>query len=207
MHCEHCGLQIFPEHPRCTRCGKAPTRQYVQLMALTVLLLTVVGNSLTGWLLLPRLAATHPRNLLFRAWLWSDTEGAAYGWMPLAAGLLAWEFTAWSKIRKKRKTAPKIRSWVSRKILTFVLAAGFAPILPWWIPAGQPSEKTLAVLYRYPGLPCAVSWSAILVVAIVLCWKTDTRDLLLGKGKVLSVVSVGALAIFIALTLVGWSFT
>jgi divalent metal cation (Fe/Co/Zn/Cd) transporter len=63
------------------------------------------------------------------------------------------------------------------------------------------------VLYRYPGLPCAVSWSAILVVAIVLCSKTETRDHLLGKGKVLSLVSVGALAIFIALTLVGWSIT
>lgn len=206
MYCENCGLQIFPEHPCCTRCGKAPARQFVQLMALAVLLLTILGNSLTGWLLLPRLTATHPRNLLFRAWLWSDRESAAYGWMPLAAALLAWEFFVWRKMRKK-KTAPKIKSWVSRKILTFVLAAGFAPILPWWLPAGQPSEKTLTALSRYPGLPSAVSWSAILVVTIVLCSKAETRDMLLGNGKVLSAVSLSVLAIFLGLTLVGWSFT
>ena len=175
-------------------------------MALAVLLLTILGNSLAGWYLLPRLAATHPHHFFFRAWLWSDLETSKYGWMPLAAALLAWEFLVWRKIRK-RKTVPKIKGWVSRKILTFVLAAGFAPILPWWLPAGQPSEKTLSALSRYPGLPCAVSWSAILIVAIVLSYKAETRDLLLGRGKVLSGVSLGLLAIFIMLTLLGWSIT
>jgi hypothetical protein len=52
-----------------------------------------------------------------------------------------------------------------------------------------------------------VSWTAILTVAIVLCAKADTRDMVLGRGKVLSLVSLGCLSIFIALTLVGWSFT
>jgi len=206
VHCENCGLQIFPEHQCCTRCGKPAAHQFVQLMALAVLLLTILGNSLAGWYLLPRLAATHPHHFFFRAWLWSDLETSKYGWMPLAAALLAWEFLVWRKIRK-RKTVPKIKGWVSRKILTFVLAAGFAPILPWWLPAGQPSEKTLSALSRYPGLPCAVSWSAILIVAIVLSYKAETRDLLLGRGKVLSGVSLGLLAIFIMLTLLGWSIT
>jgi len=40
-----------------------------------------------------------------------------------------------------------------------------------------------------------------------LCVKAETRELLLGKGKVLSVVSVGMLTIFLALTLLGWAFT
>ncbi len=206
MYCENCGLQIFPEKPVCTRCGKAPIHEFIQFFALAILLLTIVANSLAGWFLLPRLAATHPSHSLFRAWLWMDQETTQYGWMPLAAALLAWEFFVWSKIRKK-KTAPKIKRWVSRKILTFVLAAGFAPILPWWLPAGQPPDKTLAALARYPGLPCAISWGAILMVAVVLCIKAETRELLLGKGKVLSAVSVGILMIFLALTLVGWSLT
>jgi len=102
---------------------------------------------------------------------------------------------------------PKVKSWFSRKVLTFVLAAGFAPILPWWLPAGQPSDKTLAALARYPGLPCAVSWTAILIVAVVLCLKAETRDLLLGRGKVLTGVSLGMLTLFLALTLLGWSRT
>lgn len=206
MYCENCGLQIFPEKQTCTRCGKVPTQQFVQLVALAVLLLTIIGNSIAGWTLLPRLAATHPRHFLFRAWLWSDMESAKYGWMLVAAALLAWEFFVWRKVQKK-KAVPKIKSWVSRKILTFVLAAGFAPIVPWWLPAGQPSDKTMAVLSRYPGLPSAVSWSAILLVAVVLCLKAETRDLLLGRGIVLTGVSLGILTIFLALTLVAWSVT
>ena len=207
MYCENCGLQIFPEKPRCTRCGAAPPQQFVQLLALAVLLLTLIGNSLAGWLLLPKLAANHPQHVFFRAWLWTDLKGAQYGWMPLAAALLAWEWFVWRKVRKKRQTVPKIKGWVSRKVLSFVLAAGFAPMLPWWIPIGQPSDKTLAALASYPGLPCAVSWSAILIVSVVLCIKADTRDLVLGRGRVLSLLSLGCLTAFLALTLVGWSFT
>jgi hypothetical protein len=207
MYCENCGLQIFPEKPRCTRCGAAPPQQFVQLLALAVLLLTLIGNSLAGWLLLPKLAANHPQHFFFRAWLWTDLKGAQYGWMPLAAALLAWEWFVWRKVRKKRQTVPKIKGWVSRKVLSFVLAAGFAPMLPWWIPIGQPSDKTLAALASYPGLPCAVSWSAILIVSVVLCIKADTRDLVLGRGRVLSLLSLGCLTAFLALTLVGWSFT
>ena len=206
LYCEYCGLQILPQRPVCTRCGKTPSRQWIQFFALLVLLLAIAANSLAGWLLLPRLAAVHPRQLFFRAWLWLDVESALYGWMPLAAALLAWEFFVWRKIRKN-KPVPKIKGWVSRKLLTFVLAAGFAPILPWWIPAGQPSDKTLAALAKYPGLPSVISWSAVLIVAAVLCIKAETRDRLLGQGKILAILSLSALALLLALTLLGWSHT
>ena len=206
MYCEHCGLKILPERPVCTRCGKSPSQEWIQLTSLAVLLLAAIANSITGWLLLPKVVATHPTGFFFRGWLWADRATGLYGWMPLAAAMLAWEFHVWRKVRKAKPIA-KARSWVNRKILTFVLAAGFAPILPWWIPAGQPSEKTLAALAQYPGLPCAISWGAILIVATVLCCKPDTRNLLLGSGKTLSLVSLGALAMFLALTLVGWSLT
>ena len=206
MYCEYCGLQILPQHPVCSRCEKTPTRQWMQFISLIFLLLAIIANSLTGWLLLPRLVGAHPSHLFFRAWLWCDLNSAAYGWMPLAAALLIWEFLVWRKIRKN-KTAPKVKSWISRKVLSFVLAAGFAPILPWWIPAGQPSDKTVAALASYPGLPSAISWFAVLLVAAILCIKPDTRDRLLGQGKVLSLVSLSALAVLLALTLVGWSIT
>ena len=206
MYCENCGLQIFPEKQECTRCGAVPTQQFVQLSALAILLVTIIANTVAGWMLLPKVVASHPRAFLFRAWLWSDQEGAKYGWIPVAAALLTWEFFVWRKIRKK-KIAPRIKSWFSRKVLTFVLAAGFAPILPWWLPAGQPNDRTLAFLGKYPGLPLAVSWSAILIVAVVLCLKAETRDLLLGRGRVLTGVSLGVLMIFLALTLLGWAWT
>jgi hypothetical protein len=176
------------------------------LTSLVVILLAVIGNGVAGWFLLPKVVAAHPTGHFFRGWLWIDRATSLYGWMPLAGALLMWEFHVWRKVRKA-KPVTKIRSWVSRKILTFVLAAGFAPILPWWIPAGQPSEKALATLAQYPGLPCAISWGAILIVATVLCCKAETRNLLLGNGKTLSLVSLGALAVYMALTLLGWSLT
>ena len=206
VYCEHCGLKILPERPVCTRCGKSPAQEWIQLTSLAVLLLAAVGNAVTQSAILPKLAAAHSTGYFFRGWLWVDRETSLYGWMPLATALLAWEFHVWRKVRKAKPVA-KVRSWVSRKILTFVLAAGFAPILPWWIPAGQPSEKTMAMLGRYPGLPCAISWGAILIVATVLCCKAETRNLLLGRGKTLSLISLGALTMFVALTLVGWALT
>jgi len=171
-----------------------------------VLLLAVIGNSVAGLYLLPRLSATHPSVFFFRGWLWADKESSLYGWMPLAAALLLWEFFVWRKLRKA-KPVTKVKGWVSRKILTFVLAAGFAPILPWWLPANQPSDRTLAALAKYPGLPCAVSWGGVLLVAVVLCLKSETRDCLLGRGKTLSLISLGALALFLMLTLFGWSLS
>jgi hypothetical protein len=65
----------------------------------------------------------------------------------------------------------------------------------------------MSTLAQYPGLPCAISWGAILIVATVLCCKAETRNLLLGNGKTLSLVSLTALAIFMGLTLFGWSVT
>ncbi len=206
MYCEHCGLKILPERPVCTRCGRAPSHEWIQLYSLCILLLATIGNSIAGLYVLPRVAAAHPSALFFRGWLWADRESWLYGWMPLAATLLLWEFFVWRKMRRL-KPVTKIKSWVSRKMLAFVLAAGFAPILPWWIPANQPSERTLAALAQYPGLPSGISWGAVLIVAVVLCVKAETRDMLLGRGKALSLVSLGVLTLFLALTLLGWSFS
>jgi len=206
VYCEHCGIQIFPERPVCTRCGRPPSHASVQLFSLAIILVVMASNSVAGLLLLPKLAATHPSVFFFRAWLWTDREGARYGWMPLAVALLLWEFFVWRKMRRL-KPVTKVKSWVSRKILAFVLAAGFAPILPWWLPANQPSDRTLAVLSQYPGLPGAISWGGVLLVVVVLCLKAETRDCLLGRGRTLSVVSLGALALFLMLTLFGWSLS
>jgi len=206
VYCEHCGLKILPERPICTRCGKAPSQEWVQLISLALLLVATIGNTVASMYLLPRLSAARPSIVLFRCWLWVDRQGSLYGWIPLAAALLLWEFFVWRKFRRQ-KPATKIKGWISRKILVSVLAAGFAPILPWWIPAGQPSERTLAALAQYPGLPCAISWGGVLIVAVVLCVKGETRNCLLGKGKALSLVSLGALALFLMFTLLGWSLT
>ena len=206
MYCEHCGLQIMPQKPVCTRCGVSPTYHWVQLTGLLLLLLALVVNSLVAWFLLPRMAASHPGHRFFPAWAWIDRNVSLYGWVPIALTLLVWDLVVWQKV-KKAKPMPKLKGWVSRKMLTFVLAAGFAPILPWWIPAGQPSDRILSTFATHPGLPAMVSGGAILIACALLCANSETRDMLLGRGKALSIVSLSILALVFSLTLFGWSLT
>jgi hypothetical protein len=162
----------------------------------------VLCNTLVGLLLLPRLVETrHPR-FLFRAWLWFDHKAALYGWALIALGLLAWDFVVWRKASR-----PKIKGWFTCKLLTFSLAAGLAPMLPWWVPAGQPPKQFLAMIGKYPGGPFLLAWGVVLVVVVLLCIHTETRDRLLGRGKALSLVSLGLLLLVMSMTVVGWSLT
>jgi len=46
-----------------------------------------------------------------------------------------------------------------------------------------------------------------LVVLVLLCVDAESRDYLLGHGKVLSVVSMGLLLLVLTMTMVGWAVT
>jgi hypothetical protein len=170
------------------------------MMSLVTLLVTVLWNALVGMLLLPRLAEARHSHFV-RAWLWFDHNAALYGWVPLACALLAWDYLVWKDGR------PKIRGWFTRKLLTFSLAAGFAPMLPWWIPAGQPPGEFLAMIGRYPGVPAPLAWGVVLLVLLLLCINAESRDYLLGEGKGLSMTSVGLLLLVLGMTLLSWSAT
>ena len=142
----------------------------------------------------------HP-HFIFRGWLWFDRGLGLYGWVPLAMALLAWDFLVWKEAR------PKIKGWLTRKLLTISLAAGVAPILPWWLPAGQPPGQFLSMIGRYPGLPALLAWGVVLVVVVLLCIDAESRDYLLGHGKVLSMVSLGLLLIVLTMTIAGWALS
>src|SRR5664279_2626283 len=92
VYCEHCGLKIFPERRVCTRCRRTTSHEWVQLISLALLFLAVIANTVAGMFLLPKLSTTHPSVLFFRGWLWADRESSLYGWVPLAAALLLWEY-------------------------------------------------------------------------------------------------------------------
>jgi hypothetical protein len=199
LFCERCGQNFLPKQSVCTRCGDVAARHWLQLVSLIALLVAVVGNSLVAWFLLPHSTASpHPR-FFFRAWIWVDAKTSLYGWVPVALGLLAWDIFVW------RRSRPKVKGWVTRKLLTFTLLAGMAPLIPWWVPAGQPPQSFLTVVGSHPGLPSLLSWGLILLVIILLCINSETRDSLLGHGKALSLVSLGALLLLLGLTIVGWS--
>jgi len=201
LFCDRCGLNFLPKQSVCTRCKSASTRYWFQLLSLATLFVALAANALVGMFLLPRLLGSpHPR-FLFRAWWWFDQKAALYGWIPLAVGLLAWDYLVWKEAR------PKVKGWVTRKLLTLTLTAGVAPVLPWWIPAGQPPKEFLSFLGKYPHLPFILPWTAVAVVAILLCINSESRDYLLGHGKGLSLVSLGLLLVVLSLTVVGWSLS
>lgn len=200
MYCERCGLNFLPKQSICTRCGVPPTRHWLQLTSLITLMVAVAGNSLVAWFLLPRRLTAHPR-LFFRAWMWLDVKASLYGWIPLAVALLAWDYFVW------RGSRPKIKGWVTRKLLTVALLAGIGPVIPWWVPAGQPPQSLLAAAGRHPGLPSLLAWGVVVFVITLLCINAETRDSLLGHGRVLSLVSLGVLLLLLAMTLVGWAIT
>ena len=128
MFCERCGLNFLPKQSVCTRCNASATRHWFQLMSLVTLLVAVTCNTLVAFLLLPRLTGGARPLFIFRAWLWFDHKMGLYGWVPIAMGLLAWDYLVWKEAR------PKLKGWLTRKLLTISLAAGVAPILPWWLP-------------------------------------------------------------------------
>ncbi len=204
MFCDRCGLNFLPKQSVCTRCNTSATRHWFQFMSLMTLLLAVACNALVAFLLLPRLVegahSAHSR-ALFQGWMWFDRKAAMYGWAPIAAGLLAWDYLVWKEAR------PKVRGWFTRKLLTLSLAAGIAPILPWWIPAGAPPGQFLSMIAKYPGLPVLLAWAVVLVVLVLLCIDAESRDYLLGHGKVLSLVSMGLLMVVLTMTVVGWAAT
>ncbi len=201
MFCERCGSNFLPKQSVCARCRVAATRHWFQLMSLSTLLVAVLCNALVGFLVLPRLAEGGHSRFLFRAWLWFDYKAALYGWVPIACALLAWDYLVWKSAK------PRVKGWFTRKLLTFSLAAGLAPMLPWWIPAGQPPGQFLAMIGKYPGVPPLLAWAVVLVVVVLLCINAESRDYLLGHGKALSVVCLCLLLLVLTMAVVGWSFT
>lgn len=199
MFCDRCGLNFLPKQSVCSRCHRVPTRYWFQLMSLVTLLVAVACNGLVGLFLLPRYASGHNSRFIFRAWWWLDQKASLYGWVVIAVALLAWDYFVWKEAR------PKVKGWLTRKLLTLSLATGIAPMIPWWVPAGQPPGQFLAMIGKYPGLPAVLAWAVVLVVSVLLCIDPESRDYLLGHGRILSLVSTGFLLLVLSMTILGWS--
>lgn len=201
MFCERCGLSFLPKQSVCSRCNVPATRHWLQLMSLATLLVAALCNALVGMLVLPRLAGGGHSRLVFRAWLWFDHKAAFYGWVPIALALLAWDLLVWKAAK------PKVKGWFTRKLLAFSLAVGVAPMLPWWVPAGQPPHEFMSMIGKYPGGPTLLAWGVVLLVVVLVCMNAESRDYLLGHGKALSVVSLSLLLLVMTMTVVSWSLS
>lgn len=202
MFCDRCGLQFLPRQSVCTRCGQAHSQHWLQLFGLLTIFVAIACNTLLGLFVLPRFAAASGRSrIVFHSWIWFDNKAAMYGWAAFALALLTWDYFVW------RGSRPRVKGWVTRKILTLVLAAAVTPFIPAWLPAGQVSNNFLATINKYPGLPPVLAWAAVFVVTALLCMHSETRETLLGRGRALSIFGISLLSLVMAMTVVGWSLS
>ncbi|HEV2341254.1 MAG TPA: hypothetical protein VGS15_05600 [Candidatus Acidoferrales bacterium] len=192
----------MPRQSVCTRCGQAHSQHWLQLFGLLTIFVAIACNTLLGLFVLPRFAAASGRSrIVFHSWIWFDNKAAMYGWAAFALALLTWDYFVW------RGSRPRVKGWVTRKILTLVLAAAVTPFIPAWLPAGQVSNNFLATINKYPGLPPVLAWAAVFVVTALLCMHSETRETLLGRGRALSIVGISLLSLVMAMTVVGWSLS
>ena len=91
----------------------------------------------------------------------------------------------------------KIKGWTVRALLILAFVPGVAPLFPRWIRPPAALLVTTAKLPHLPALPTAVSgltwllpWGMVGLAAALLCINADSRDSLLGHGRVLGAVSL-----------------
>lgn len=215
MFCENCGLQFLPVQSVCTRCGVTSTRHWFQLMSLVTLGIAAAANSLVALFVLPRLAAARSHQFAvahegfaIRAWLWTDLKAAVYGWIPLALGLLAWDYF----VRQEGSPviSEKIKGWLIRGLLILAWVPGVAPLVPHWLRPPAALLVTTAKLPRLPalyavsGLTWLLPWGMVGLAAAMVCINAQTRDSLLGHGRILSAVSLAVLVMVLMLTLIAF---
>lgn len=197
MFCERCGQQFLPKESFCGRCRVVPTRYWLQLVGLAILATAIVSNCLSALSLIPRLAGGQ-QSWPFHYWVRLNDVMSSYGWVLAAVAVLAWSFLM------RRGYRVQTREWSARLLLLLLLLAGFAAAPLPWRPAG-PTPHVHAVLHSHPGLGPGLAWGLIALVVVPLCLDGETRDSLLGHGRVLSVVSLGMLLLVVAITLAGLS--
>src|ERR1700740_4130 len=101
-------------------------------MSLVTLVIAAACNCLVACLLLPRLIAAHANRpalihagFAVRAWLWTDLKASAYGWIPLALGLLVWDH--FLRQESQSVMSEKIKDWVVRALLVVGFVNGGVP--------------------------------------------------------------------------------
>jgi hypothetical protein len=182
-------------------------------MSLVTLVVAAACNCLVACFLLPRLIAAHVHGpaemhagFAVRAWLWTDLKASAYGWIPLGLGLLAWDYF----LRQESQTviSEKIKGWLIRVLLIVGFVTGVVPLVPRWL---RPPPALLATHAKLPHLPMLATvpelnwllpWGLVGLAAALLCLNAETRDALLGRGRVLGTASVALLVLVLMMTLI-----
>ncbi len=199
MFCDRCGLQFLPKQSICTRCGIVPTRQWLQLVSLITLAVAFASNSLVTLSLLPGLARGREARL-FHTWAWFNNALSSYGWVPVVLVLLVWSFWLRGGYQLRK------REWAARLVLVLMLLAGIGVALLPWISVPK-AAGILTLIRSYPGLPSTLAWATLVFIVGLVCLNEETRDSLLGQGRILSLVSLSLLLLELGMMTLGWSAT
>ncbi len=185
-------------------------------MSLVTLGVAAACNSAVALLVLPRLLAARSHRLAvlhegfaMRAWLWTDLKAAVYGWIPLALALLAWDYFVRQDVSPVM--SEKIKGWLVRGLLIVAWVPGVAPLVPHWLRPPAALMVSVAKLPRLPAMGAAsgfmwlLPWAMVALAAGILCINAQTRDSLLGHGRILSGISLAVLVAVLMLTLLSLS--
>src|SRR5260370_16754711 len=86
--------------------------------------------------------ATMHAGFAIRAWLWTDLKASAYGWIPLALGLLIWDH--FLRQESQSVMSEKIKDWVVLALLLVGFLPALAPLVPPRLPPPAPPLLTPA---------------------------------------------------------------
>ena len=103
----------------------------------------------------------------------------------------------------------RIKRWIVWVILIFAFLGQTVPVIALWI---RPPAAILSIAAKLPRLPASITpsllalmpWVSVSVAVALLCMSAESRDELLGRGRVLSAVSLGLLVTVLTLSL--WAF-
>jgi hypothetical protein len=134
---------------------------------------------------------------LVDVWLWTHHALSLYGWAAIVALLLVWSY--WPRYGYK----PEREMLWARLILIVLVVGGAASLLLPWIES-EWSIQLRSILQDNSALTRAAVWIGLGLALMVLCRNGEVRAMLIGNGRVLSVVSLGVLSLVLLLVALGW---
>lgn len=194
MYCESCGMQLLAMQSTCG-CGVPATRHWLQLISLASLGIAAGFNFFITMFILPPMMVKEDPSFLVRTWLWTSETFSLYGWSVFAVGLLVWAF--WPHYGYE----PEWEMQIARVLLILSLVLGIASLVQPYLPA-EWAGPVREILADRPGLLPTILWTPIIAALGALCISTETRDSLLGDGRIFSLIALSLVFLVVVLNLV-----
>ena len=197
MFCDKCGLQMLAVQSTCG-CGAVATRHWLQFVSILTLLLAGVMNFFVIRSMMSTALGNASLPFLIRIWIGISEFLSIHGWLVLAVALLVWAF--WPH----HGYTPEMPVRIGQGLLILALLSGLTGVIFPFIGADW-AKGVNDFLAGNPGVIPTLNWSLVVLALGGICYNAETRDFLLGTGKILSMVSLGVLSLVIILSIATWA--